>query len=206
MFGLFKLFRKKRPQTPAPAATPAADVSGRIIPVIKVMEPGHAGQDGIALPPDERPVVRPFAGDLVVMYAEDLSGHFAYLSHKRMRELGLDPDALHTLAIGNLPGRVGQIQLHGSAPRLLITAGGNLEATLLLHPTLWESLAEHLPGAPLAAVPARDLLFVTGADSEEGRAFLKQMAEKELEDKRYALSRKIFAKRNGAWVVDQADA
>jgi hypothetical protein len=196
LFGLFKLFRKKQP--PAPTAPPSADVLERIIPVIKVAEPGLGG---ITLPPGEDPVVRPFAGDLVVMYAEDLPDHFAYLSHRRMRELGLAPDTLHALAVRNLPGRVGQIQLLGSAPRFMITAGGNLEATLLLHPTLWESLAEHLPGAPMAAVPARDLLFVTGADSEEGRAFLKQSAEKELEDKRYALSRQVFTRRDGAWTV-----
>jgi hypothetical protein len=198
LFGLFKLFRKKPPQAPAPAAPPAADVLERIIPIIKVAEPGPGG---ITLPPGADPVVRPFAGDLVVMYAEDLPGHFAYLSHRRMRELGLEPASLHALAVRNLPGRIEQIQLLGSAPRFMITAGGNLEATLLLHPTLWESLAEHLPGAPMAVVPSRDLLFVTGADSEEGRAFLKQAAEKELEDKRYALSRRIFIRHDGAWTV-----
>lgn len=119
-----------------------------------------------------------------------------------MRELGLDLDTLHALAVDNLARRLPPIELHGGAPRYMITAGGNLEATLLLHPTLWESLAEHLPGSPIVVVPARDLLCVTSSEWDDGCAFLKDMAEKHPEDKRYALSKLLFIRRNGSWTVD----
>jgi uncharacterized protein YtpQ (UPF0354 family) len=155
----------------------------------------------IELPEDESPVSNVFVGDLIVMYAEDFPDRFAYLSKRRMRELGLNMDGLHALAIQNLPSRVPNIEVHGGAPRFMITAGGNFEATLLLHPTLWDSLAEHLPGTPMAVVPARDLLFVTCAEWEEGPAFMKEMAEKELEEKRYALSKLVFIKRDDSWGV-----
>ncbi|MCG2578118.1 hypothetical protein LZ012_14075 [Dechloromonas sp. XY25] len=204
MFGLFR--KRKEEAQPVAAASPSTDhdkdVLERIVPMIKVVEHQGTGLQHIELPEGDSPISNVFAGDLIVMYAEDLPDRFAYLSKKRMRELGLNMDELHALAIQNLPNRIPEIQLHGSAPRFMLTAGGNFEATLLLHPTLWDSLAEHLPGTPMAVVPSRDLLFVTCLEWEEGPAFMKEMAEKELEDNRYALSKLVFVRHNNSWIVD----
>lgn len=207
---MFNPFRRKSKENASTTAVPKcgsnADLLGRIVPVIKLLEANDGTSPHLDLPAGDLPVSQPFAGDLIVMYAEDLPEHYAFLSERKLAELGLDMEALHLLAIDNLAARVPPIQLHGSAPRFMITAGGNVEATLLLHPTLWESLADHLPGAPVALAPARDLLFVTSTEWEDGRAFLKEMAGKEFEDKRHALSTSLFIRRNGAWTVDGPDA
>ena len=44
----------------------------------------------------------------------------------------------------------------------MLTAGGNYEATLILLPEVWESVAEMVSGQIVAAVPARDVLYFTG--------------------------------------------
>jgi len=205
---LFGLFRKKKieespvDQVATTVPTPDKEAWERIVPVIKVVEHESPDMEHVDLPADESPVCNPFAADLIVMYAEDFPDRFAYLSKRRMRELGLTMDELHSLAVANLPNRVQKIELHGSAPRFMITAGGNFEATLLLHPTLWDDLSEHIPGSPMAVAPARDLLFVTSSEWEEGISFLREMAEKELEDKRYSLSKCLLVRRNGGWVAD----
>jgi uncharacterized protein YtpQ (UPF0354 family) len=187
---------------PADASIPRhVDIMERIVPVIKVIADDADGSHVLELQDEQAPVSKSFAGNLIVMYAEDLPSHFAYLSKKRVRELGLDMEELHSLAVRNLSHRVPQIKIHGAGPHYMVTAGGNFEATLLLHPSLWDSLSTHLQGAPMAAVPTRDLLFVTGTESEEGRAFLKKMAEQEHEDKRYALSKLLFVKGDDAWAV-----
>ena len=201
-----KKMKTQLPPSSSADSSPSDDaaVLERIVPVIKAIEFEETGLRHIALSDDDAPVAKSFAGDLMVMYAEDLPEHFSFLSQKRVRELGLDMEALHALAVDNLARRLPPIELHGNAPRYMITAGGNLEATLLLHPSLWESLAEHLPGDPVAVVPARDLLLVTSSEWEEGRALLREMAEKHPEDQRYALSKLLFIRRNGSWVVDGA--
>lgn len=209
---MFNLFRKK--SNPAPAAPEVEalpfdpEFLERVVPIVKVVE--HAESEGgldndlklVELSDDDSPVSRVLAGDLIVMYAEDRDDCFAYLTTKRVRELGLDLDDLHDLAVENLPHRVPNIQVHGDGHSFMITAGGSFEASLLLHPTLWDGLAEHLVGFPIAVVPARDLLFVAGSESELGRAFINEKARVELEDKRYALSTRVFIRKDGVWSVD----
>ena len=200
---MFSKRKKEMRFVPIESPNPVQDkeVLERIVPMIKIVEHQDTGLKHIELSEDDSPVTNIFAGDLIIMYAEDLPDRFAYLSNKRMRELGLSIDELHALAIQNLPNRIPEIQLHGSAPRFMLTVGGNFEATLLLHPTLWGSLSEHLPGTPMAIVPSRDLIFVTCLEWEEGLTFMKEMAEKELEDNRYALSKLVFIRRNNSWAV-----
>lgn len=201
------LKKTKKPGSAGTPARPDQEVLERIIPVIKAILPEDTELPVVELPEkDDTPVSRTLAGDLMVMYAEDLPDHFAFISLRRMAELGLDEEALHALAIRNLPNRVPPIELHGSGPCYMITAGGNLEATLLLHPTLWESLAEYLPGSPIAVVPARDLLLVSSSEWEDGRAMLKQEAAREPAEKRYALSTRLFIKRGDTWEVEDLDS
>lgn len=210
---MFNFFRKK--PNPAPASPEVgvsapvdADFLERIVPVVKVVEHSESKADLntglklVELADDDSPVSRVLAGDLIVMYAEDRDDCFAYLTKKRVRELGLSLDDLHKLAVENLPCRVPNIQVHGDGHSFMITAGGNFEASLLLHPTFWDGLAGHLSGFPIAAVPARDLLFVAGSESEQGRAFIKKQAECELDDKGHALSKRVFIRKDGAWSLD----
>lgn len=207
MFNPFKKTKKAGAGAAGIPTEPDKEALARIIPVIKAILPEDTGLQVIEFPEkDNAPVSRTFAGDLMIMYAEDLPDHFAFVSVRRMAELGLDEDALHALAVRNLPSRVPPIELHGSGPRYMITAGGNLEATLLLHPTLWEALAEYLPGSPIAVVPARDLLLVSSSEWEDGRALLKEAAAKEPMEKRYALSKLLFIKRGDTWEVDGLDS
>lgn len=209
---MFNLFRKKsNPATAVPdvEALPLdIEFLERIVPVVKVVERAESEGDLdidlklVKLSDDDSPVSRVLAGDLIVMYAEDRDDCFSYLTKKRVRELGLNLNDLHHLAVENLPHRVPNIQVHGDGHSFMITAGGSFEASLLLHPTLWDGLAEHLVGFPIAVVPARDLLFVAGSESEKGRAFIKEKAQIELDDKRYALSTRVLIRKDGAWSLN----
>ncbi len=148
----------------------------------------------------ELPIMRT-AGDLVVTYTEDLGDRFRYISEKRMQAFGLTADTLHDLALRNLAARVGgNIRLHGESPRYMITCGGNFEAALLLYDKLWDSLADKLPGKPMAAIPSHDQLFVTGSDWEDAYRFLHERAQQKPADERLAVSRTVFIRKNGRWV------
>jgi uncharacterized protein YtpQ (UPF0354 family) len=199
---MFGLFGKKKAQAGAPrTADPRQEALDRIIPVVKAVE--HESSDAIPidLPAEHSPISRPLAADLIVLYAEDFPDRFEFISKHRMEQLELTPDELHRLALRNLPNRLPEIQLHGDSPCHMITCGGNFEATLLLHDGLWDAMGENLPGQPMAVVPARDLLFVTGSGWEGAHQFLSELANKELEDKRYALSKQVFTRKAGTWVA-----
>lgn len=173
----------------------------RIVPVVKAVVLEESDATSVDVPKDDQPIFKPLAGDLIVMYAEDVEDKLVFISGRRMKELGLTLDRLHDLARTNLPSRVPKIEMHGASPCVMLTCGGNFEATLLLYDGLWEAMAESLPGEAMACVPSRDLLFASGSGWEGAYSFLFEAASKELEDKRYSLSKEVFIRRNGKWQV-----
>lgn len=171
-----------------------------IVPMLKQM----ASLDGAAtladLTPADSPVLRPLAADVVVMYAIDRPNRLEYITHKAFDAMGMDLDALHQLAVQNLPRCLDRIQLHDCGDGVIgISAGGTFEATLLLLDELWPRLASHLPGQPLAAIPSRDLIFVIG--SEQPRAFelIAARARTPLADRRHELSTSVFIRQGQHW-------
>ncbi|MNS57167.1 hypothetical protein D3C72_900460 [compost metagenome] len=71
---------------------------------------------------------------------------------------------------------------------------------MLLLESLWEQVEEQLPGEILAAVPARDLLFVSASGWEGALPFMQDMTSRDFPEKRYALSTCVLARRDGEWV------
>ncbi|WP_158219421.1 MULTISPECIES: DUF1444 family protein [unclassified Achromobacter] len=171
-----------------------------LVPILKVMEPDDPCANVVTLARDDFPIARPFAADLIIMYAIDLPTHFRFVNHRDLRRSAISEEELHALALRNLPARLPEIELHGSPPRYMVTAGGNFEATLLLLESLWDQLEEQMPGDILAVVPARDLLFVSASGWDGAVTFLNEMVSRDLPEKRYALSTCVFARRDGRWV------
>lgn len=201
MFGFFR--RKPADATskiPEPVKREIFD-RALVIPVVKAVVANGGASDVVDLPPDAAPISRPFVAELIVMYAIDYPDRFEFISGKHLRDNGISETELHELALSNLPSRLPPIEMHGNSPCHMITAGGNMEATLLLHDAMWDQLAEHLPGEPMAVVPARDLLFVSGAGWDGAAEFLTSVANKELQDTRYALSKCLLVRRGGRWQV-----
>ena len=102
-----------------------------VVPLIRVLAAEETGRV-IEVTDEDWPVTRPFCADLIVNYAVDLPSHFAFINAWQLAEHGMTEDELHRLAMGNLPKRLPPIELHGEAPKFMVTAGGNFEATLLL--------------------------------------------------------------------------
>lgn len=174
-----------------------------LVPVIKAIE-FEGSASTVELPQLDAPIDRPFAADLMILYAEDKPSHFEFVSNRRLTELGLTEDELHARALQNLPRRPPKIELHGHQPKQMLVAGGNFEATLLLHHELWDEIEKEIEGELLAVAPARDLLFLSNTSWDGARAFLTDVASRELEDKSHRLSRCILRRVSGKWIADSA--
>eukprot|EP01031_Cornospumella_fuschlensis_P043297 gene43297-52922_t len=140
MFGLFRKRQADAEVRPAAPAQPAPLDLAMIVPVVKAIVGDDDPATVIELPPDEAPLSRPFVADLIVMYAIDHPDRFEFISNRHLRECGLSIEQLHDLALSNLPRRTPPVEMHGQSPRYMITAGGNMEATLLLHDALWDEI------------------------------------------------------------------
>ena len=64
-------------------------------------------------------------------------------------------------ALNNVLSRVEGLTLHGEDP-FLLAVGGRFEASLLLAGQVWDDLATRVQGDLVLAVPAHDVLLVSG--------------------------------------------
>ncbi|MGE0743442.1 MAG: hypothetical protein AB7O98_19065 [Hyphomonadaceae bacterium] len=72
-------------------------------------------------------VWRPFAGDLVEIIVFDGAETIQYASEQSLSDIGLTPDMAWAMAPGNLPARLGELEVGGvdGADRLVYVTGGN---------------------------------------------------------------------------------
>lgn len=138
--------------------------------------------------------------DLVVVYAIDTPSNIAYLNPDELEGLGVQREELRALAVRNLRGLLPGLEVHRGDLVSMVTADGNYEASLLLFADLWEREREKLRGVPVAAVPARDLLFFADSAKPDAITHLRQLATKMHAEASYALTDRLFILREGRWL------
>ena len=157
------------------------------------LRPGHDGRPATA----PEPLSEPFTAELAVVYAEDLPTSLRYLTSRD--DVG-DRAKLRDLALENLQRLVPKIAIRSGADGvLLIDAGGTYEASLLLADELWSGDQFKVDGDIVVAVPARDVLVVTGSRNRTAIARLRALAA-ELATGPYALTAVLYAWRGGRFV------
>lgn len=144
-------------------------------------------------------------GDLWIHYAVESSRAFAGMTPEEASGLGLDLAGLRALAVRNLRKRLAPTHFTGHGGVYMLTLpgeGGYFEASLLLLDEVWAAVAPLVRGDVVAALPCRDLLFVTGALDAAGLEKVRGMADdaraRGLEGQ---LSQQLLTRRDGAWCV-----
>jgi hypothetical protein len=119
-----------------------------------------------------RLVRRPFAAGLSIVYVFDLPDGMRMINRDNMRELKLDEDGLHALAVKNLeagvPVPVGAPVEAGSTVRL-VHVGDSYEASNLILHDRWRKIAQQVKGDLIVAVPTRDYVYFTGSQEDVTR-------------------------------------
>lgn len=143
-----------------------------------------------------------YNGELTIFYAEDRERGIAFLTDEALNQAGLRRSELRALAVKNLGALLPAIELRGENGLYLITAGGDYEASLLLLDGLWtgEYVAPKVKGDVVVAIPARDLLLVTGSQDAAGLARLREYARQAHAEASYALTPQLFVRRGGRFV------
>jgi len=142
-------------------------------------------------------VFEDFSPDLVVLYAEDSPNNIRYLGAKDLELANIDRSELRALATDNLKRLLPKIERRGSNGLYMLTAGGNYEASLLVLDSIWSAGNIDVQGDIVVAIPARDLLLVTGSRDPSGIEKVKQMVRNEASGGAYRLTSKLFVYRHG---------
>lgn len=174
-----------------------------VVPVIESAGIGpRKRQPDIRPALEQSPVSQPLAADLIVVYAIDGASRLEYISNQAAAASGFTTEELHDRAVKNLPARLSNVRLRDAGEGVLqLSAGGTLEASLLLLDDLWLQLADYLPGDPLAAVPSRDRLFIIGSERPNADELISKKARTEALQKRHAISQCVLVRREGKWVA-----
>ncbi len=135
--------------------------------------------------------------ELIIFYAEDSPKNLRYLTPESMTLAKLAKDQLRELAVKNLRRLVTDIQIHGDNGLFMITAGGTYEASLLLLDELWQGDRMKVDGDYVVAIPARDMLLVTGSNNPHALQKIRSMARKIREESAYSLTADLFVYRAG---------
>ena len=175
----------------------------RIVPLIKdrqwFEQVQHRGRE--QTPPQEL-VAEPLNSDLVVVYAENRLGALRILSSRD--DVG-DRTRPRDAALTNLSRLLPKIEIRpGSDGVLLISAGGEFDASLLLADDLWSGGQVKVDGDIVVAVPAKDVLIATGSHNAPGLARLRAAAAKFASGPN-GLTTALFVYRDGKFMRFEAN-
>jgi len=177
--------------------------ASRIVPVIRRQAP--RSDDVIVLAPEFRPISENLVGELLVMYAFDLPGHFEYASGHSCSILGLDPESLRKLSVRNLTRLRSKPEiLRPSGAVNMLRLDGDLEASLLLVDHLWPQIASAIAGEVVVGVPSRDVLAVSGTGVTGGIEMLRRAVErawKRAHNPKLMLTPSLLVRRADSWQV-----
>jgi uncharacterized protein YtpQ (UPF0354 family) len=171
----------------------------RIVPVLKAKR----WVDGVGRAPNgagkiPELLTEPFNSELTIVYAEDRPQSIRFLTTRD--DVG-DRAKLHDTSLANLSRFLPQIEMEtGGSGSYLIHAGGSYEASLLLVDALWSSGQIKVDGDIVVAVPARDVLMVTGSQNEASVTRIRALATK-LATGPYALTSALFVYRGGKFLT-----
>lgn len=137
---------------------------------------------------------------LVIVYAEDSPNSIRYLDRTAFEAAGLDTEDYGPRALRNLQQLLPAIEVENAGELLMLVAGGSYEASLLLFDWLWDGNGLEVHGDIVAAIPARDLLLITGSKDVQGMRQLREIAANAFDESPYHLTRDLFVRRDGQWL------
>jgi len=168
---------------------------GRIVPVIKderfLIETAKFNSEF-----EDDYVYAKYNSELFIFYAEDKQHTISYLNKANFDALGISMEALHEHSIENLNAILPDMERHGEERYFMLTAGGNLEASLILL-DIWNKENFPVDGEILIGIPARDVVLITGTNDAENVERLVETVAEINETGDHIVSDKIFRFYNG---------
>jgi uncharacterized protein YtpQ (UPF0354 family) len=166
-----------------------------IVPVVKNRKwLEDAERQIIAAGVQQKQLVEDFVDDLVVAYAEDTPKMFRYIARHEYKGKW---EHLRPLALQNLKRLVPKIEIRGMNQYVtVVSAGDDYTSSLLLVDPFWSSPERFkVRGDVVVAIPARDVILVTGSASGKIKEFRGLVANLYAQEP-HAVSQTLLVHRN----------
>jgi len=153
------------------------------------------------VPADERGLTSVhLAGDIWIIYAQDLPDSMNILKEEDAKRLALDTQALRKLSVENLSGLMEEIEAKPYENFYEISCSPlSYASSLLLLDYAWEQLEPLVKGQIVAAVPARDTVIFTGSEETEALSKLRESVDYVLANGHHLISGTLLRRVDGGW-------
>lgn len=166
----------------------------KILPIIKDQKFLN-GLNGLSKNFEDKHVFEKYNSELFIFYAEDKELSINYLTQDDFQQLGISMNELRERAIENFDNLV-EMKKYGGDGYFMISAGGNYEASIILL-NIWEKENFDVEGNIVIAVPARDMLLVTGSKDSKNLHTMYDVVENTISTGNHLVSDKLFEFING---------
>jgi uncharacterized protein YtpQ (UPF0354 family) len=144
---------------------------------------------------EQEPLAESYNNEIVIVYAHDEPKRMRYLMAQE--DIGIERDKLREAAVENLRRILPKIEMGIVGDVSIISAGGDYDASLLLLDDIWSGGQIKVNGDIVVAIPARDVLLVTGSRSRNGLKAIRELAAKYVATEPHRLIDTLFVYRNG---------
>jgi len=160
-----------------------------ILPIIKDQKFVN-GLKGLNANFEKIHVFEKYNSELYIFYAEDKELSINYITQEDFQTLNISLDELREKAIENFNKQV-VMKKYGGDGYFMITAGGNYETSIILL-NIWEKENFEVDGNIVIAIPARDMLLVTGSKDSKNLHKMYDVVEETLSTGNHLVSQKLF--------------
>jgi len=122
-------------------------------------------------------VYEKYNDELIVVFGEDTKNSIAYFTQEDFAKLNINKDTLLEYSIKNLRRILPNIEKIGEKNMYGLTAGGYLEASLILLPKLWTKENFDILGDIVVSIPNKDLIFITGTENTTELSKVREITE-----------------------------
>lgn len=156
---------------------------------------------------DELPLVfEKINDDLYAFYAFDTETGMRMLTKKDLADNKLALQDLRAIAVRNMSAyfdkkgvKFRRLENTGGARLYAVSLDDNYEASILFLQKFWNKQNFDVQGEPVAFVPARNLVIVTGSGDADGLRLAGYVAAKGYKELGYAISPRGYVYREGNW-------
>ncbi|HYH15964.1 MAG TPA: DUF1444 family protein [Flavisolibacter sp.] len=156
----------------------------------------------ISLSHDDSPVFKSYAEGIAIFYTLDMGDSYQFIQNRQLSGT-ITLDTLHDAALTNMAKAISdKTEVNGDPDNvMMVTNGGNFEATMLLADFLWEQLEPIFNDKLCVAIPAKDLLFISASSNPVGRESLRSFVRFYFEEHQTEglIVRHIYERSNSGW-------
>jgi hypothetical protein len=171
-----------------------------ILPVIRSQQYYRDQCSRFSDSPPSLPAADSLNSELAVMYVQDMPKHMAFCTQKYRTALDPGNSFFRDLALTNLRERFPETKMYRKDGYVMFVADGSYESSLILLDEYCSPWAYGWNDRLVAAIPARDLLFLTHEGDSNAVAAIKKIAE-ESDSMSHSISNKLFVRDTSGWVL-----